>query len=117
MSRLSGLSALGQVSGTVPFMAPEQITNFREARPPVDQYAAAATLYNLLTGKYVHDYPADFQKRLLMVLQDDPVPLRARRPELPEALAAVVHRALAREPENRFAAVAAFRAALLAVPL
>src|SRR5439155_1648080 len=53
-SKLSGLTLEGQVAGTAPFMAPEQIHNFREAKPPVDQYAAAATLYNLLTDKYVH---------------------------------------------------------------
>jgi serine/threonine-protein kinase len=117
MSQLSGLSRMGQVGGTVPYMAPEQITQFRESRPPVDQYAAAATLYHLLTGKYVHDFPADFQQRLLKILQDEPVPLRSRRPEIPEALAAVIHRALSREPENRFSDASAFRAALLAIPL
>jgi serine/threonine-protein kinase len=117
MSQLSGLSRMGQVGGTVPYMAPEQITHFRQSRPPVDQYGAGATLYHLLTGKYVHDFPADFQQRLLKILQDDPVPLRSRRPEVPEALAAVIHRALAREPENRFPDAAAFRSALLAIPL
>jgi len=113
LSRLSGLSVMGQVAGTVPFMAPEQITNFRESRPPVDQYATAATLYNLLTGKYVHDFPTNFQLRLRKILEDEPVPIRSRRPEVPESLAAVIHRALAREPENRFPDAAAFRDALL----
>jgi hypothetical protein len=36
---------------------------------------------------------------------------------VPEALAAAIHRTLAREPEDRFPDVAAFRAALLAAPL
>jgi serine/threonine protein kinase len=115
MSRLSGLSMLGQVGGTVPFMAPEQITNFRESKPPVDQYAAAATLYNLLTGKYVHDFPTNFQQRLLKILQDDPVPIRSRRPDVPERIADVIHRALDRDPAARFPDAAALRAALLQV--
>jgi serine/threonine-protein kinase len=113
MSRMSGLTMMGEVGGTVPFMAPEQLTNFREARPPVDQYAAAATLYHLLTGKYVHDFPADFQQRFLKILQDDPVPLRSRRPDVPEAVASVIHRALERSPEKRYPNAAAFGAALL----
>jgi eukaryotic-like serine/threonine-protein kinase len=112
-SPLSGLTVLGQVGGTVAFMAPEQVTHFREAKPPVDQYAAAATLYHLLTGHFVFDFPSQPQKRMLMLLQDEPVPLQTRRPEVPENLAGVLHRALAKEPEQRFADVTALREALL----
>jgi serine/threonine-protein kinase len=59
---------MGQVSGTVPFVAPEQITNFRDAKPPTAQFSAAATLHNLLTGKYIHDFSTDFQERLWQIL-------------------------------------------------
>ncbi len=38
---------IGDVGGTVPFMAPEQITSFRDAQPAADMYSAAATLYYL----------------------------------------------------------------------
>lgn len=62
-------------------------------------------------------FATDFQERLRQILQKDSVPIRSRRPELPEGLAAAIHRALAREPEGRFPDVAAFRAALLAAPL
>jgi serine/threonine-protein kinase len=113
LSRLSGLTLTGHFGGTLPFTAPEQITSFRESRPPVDQYAAAATLYNLLTDHYTHDFPRDFARRLLMAMEDDPVPIRSRRADVPEGLAAVLHRALERDPEQRFPDVAAFRAALL----
>jgi serine/threonine-protein kinase len=41
------------------------------------------------------------------------VPLRNRRPDLPAALAAAVHKALARKPEDRFPDVAGFRQTLL----
>ena len=92
-------------------MAPEQVTDFRFVRPAADQYSAAATLYHLLTGQYVHDGKgtADLFRKILL---DEPVPLRSRRPELPEGLAAVVHQALARRPEKRFADAAAFATAL-----
>ena len=111
-SKLSGLTMTGDVGGTLPFMAPEQITEYRMARPPVDQYSAAASLYNLLTGAYVYDLPPSFQDQLLAILQEAPVPIRKRRPDLPEGLAAVIHRGLQREPAERFADAAAMRDAL-----
>jgi eukaryotic-like serine/threonine-protein kinase len=111
-SNLSGLTMTGDVGGTIPFMAPEQITEYRTAKPPVDQYSAAASLYNLLTGAYVYDFPASFQNQLLTILHEDPVPIRKRRPDLPEGLAAVIHRGLAREPAERFPDAAAMRDAL-----
>ncbi len=112
-SKLSGLTLEGQVAGTAPFMAPEQILSFRESKPPVDQYAAGATLYNLLTGKYIHNYPRSFQERLLLILHEKVVPIQSRRPDVPAGLANVIHRALAREPGDRYANVAALRQALL----
>ncbi|HVS39420.1 MAG TPA: FHA domain-containing serine/threonine-protein kinase [Gemmataceae bacterium] len=111
-SNLSGLTMTGDVGGTVPFMAPEQITEYRTARPPVDQYSAAATLYNLLTGAYVYNFPASFQNQLLTILNESPVPIRKRRSEVPEGLAAVIHRGLARDPAGRYPDAGAMRDAL-----
>jgi len=54
-SVLSGLTLSGEIAGTAPFMAPEQVTNFRSAKPPADQYAAAASLYFLLTARYLYE--------------------------------------------------------------
>jgi serine/threonine-protein kinase len=111
-SRLSGLTMTGEVGGTPAYMAPEQVSNYREARPPADQYAAAATLYHLLTGKYVFDSPSNFRQWFTLILQEEPVPIRSRCRDLPAGLAAVIHRALAKEPEDRYPDVAAFRDAL-----
>ena len=78
----------------------------------MDQYSAAASLYNLLTGSYVYNFPPSFQNQLLTILNEWPVPIRKRRPDLPEALAAVIHRGLAREPAARFPDAGAMRDAL-----
>ena len=112
-SPLSGLTITGHVAGTSGFMAPEQVTDFRKVRPTADQYSAGAMLYYLLTGKKVYDFPPEIQNQLLMILQEDPIPIRSRRAEIPAELAAIVDRALARAPEERFTDVKAMRAALL----
>jgi serine/threonine-protein kinase len=112
-SKLSGLTLMGNKAGTYPFIAPEQITNFREAKPPADLYSAGATLYNLLTARYVFDGPPQRNKWLLMVLQDEPVPIQARQAGISRELADLIHRALAKNPEKRFESAGAMRKALL----
>jgi serine/threonine-protein kinase len=112
-SALSGLTMTGDAGGTTAFMPPEQITNYRQAQPAADQYSAAATLYRLLTGRFIFDLPSGFEAQLLMILEKPPVPIRERRPDVPAPLAAAVHRALAKEPGRRFADVLAFRAAVM----
>lgn len=112
-SQLSGLTMTGDVAGAGRFLAPEQITNYRIAEPPADQYAAAATLYYLLTGKQVYDLPKEIHRQFSMILQQQPVPIAQRRSDIPPELAAVIHKALSRNPAHRFADVAAFRQALI----
>jgi serine/threonine-protein kinase len=112
-STMSGLTLLGQEGlGTLGYMAPEQITQFRQSRPPADQYAVAACLYFLLTGQKPYDFPAALQTQLVMILQEEPIPILHRRADLPGPLAAAIHRGLARDPAARFPDVRAFRTAL-----
>jgi serine/threonine-protein kinase len=112
-SQLSGLTVVSDISGTPAFMPPEQITHYREAKPPADQYSSAATLYHLLTNQHLFDKPRHPLQQLAMILQEKPVPILERRPDLPAGLANVIHRALAREPEERFPEIRALRQALL----
>lgn len=111
-SPMSGLSFTGEIAGTSGYIPPEQVTNFRATEPAADQYAMGATLYHMLCGKKIHDFPPNLARQLLMILQEEPVPIRQRHPAVPEALAEVVHKALARKPEDRYSDVAAMRQAL-----
>lgn len=111
-SPLSGLTQLGMIGGTIFFMPPEQITNYRAAPPESDQYAAAATLYYLLTGRYVYDFPETVSAQLGLILNEDPVPIASRHTDLPLTLCLAVHKALARVPGNRHQSALAFRVAL-----
>jgi serine/threonine-protein kinase len=112
-SELSGLTMMGDMGGTLAFMAPEQITHFREAKPAADLYASAATLYNLITDKFVHDLPKPAEQRLLMILTDEAVRIQSRRRDIPDALSDIIHRSLAKDPELRFADAKSMRMALL----
>lgn len=112
-SRASGLTMEGDIGGTARYMPPEQMLNFRTVKPAADQYSAAATLYHLLTGAYTYDCDGGVAAQLKLLLFQDPVPIRSRRPDLPEGLATAIHRALAREPGARFPDAKAFRSALL----
>jgi serine/threonine-protein kinase len=113
-SQLSGLTMTGTAGGTLGFMPPEQVTDYREAQPPADQYSVAATLYHLLTGKFLFDIKKGGDlEMMLLILDKDPVPLRQRRKDVPAALATAVHRALAKDPAERFADVLEMREALL----
>lgn len=112
-SRMSGLTMHGDIGGTVAFMPPEQITDFRQVKPTADQYSTAAALYTLLTGALLFDFQATAMPPIAVVLQQPPVPITQRRPDLPPDLAAVIHRALNKAPEARFPDTRDFRAALL----
>ena len=112
-SRMSGLTMQGEMGGSLAFMAPEQITDYRGAMPASDLYSAAASLYTLLTQSYVFDFPKRLPERLLTILQEDPVPITSRRSDIPAELAAIVHQGLQRDPAQRFESAAAMRNALL----
>jgi serine/threonine-protein kinase len=108
---LSGMTHDGQMVGTLHFMAPEQVTRSRWARPSADIYGAGATLYHLLTQQP----PYDFQQGrdpLAILLEGRPVSLAARLAAAPPGLAAVLDRALAKDPADRFASAEEFRTAL-----
>src|SRR5581483_325769 len=88
-----------QTVGTPDYMAPEQIKGKRgDAR--TDIYALGVMLYEMLTGEV--PFPAEnVYAAMRAKLQDDPPPLRARRPEVSPALEEIVLHALERDPADR----------------
>jgi len=95
---------LSQVFGTPDYMAPEQIRG-RRGDPSTDVYALGTMLFELITGRL--PFEAENAAALLHAkVHDDPTPVRVHAPEVPEDLCAVVARALAREPRDRYASAA-----------
>jgi len=111
-SSISGLTVEGSVKGTLGFMPPEQIEDPRSVGPAADIYGVAGTLYSLLTGEVPYDFPDRTRECLAMILNDDVRPIRRMRPDVPAELADIIHRGLAREPEDRYPDADAMRSAL-----
>lgn len=112
-TRFSGLTLQGEMGGSIAFMPPEHITNYREAKPPGDIYTIAATLYKLLTGHHVYDFPKVISEGVLMILQDKRIPITDRGRKIRPGLASAIHRGLSREPAKRYSNARAMRQALL----
>ena len=79
-----GLTHQGDIGGSVGFISPDHIRDFREVKEPADIYSAGATLYYLLTCKYpflnFNPYKGEAYN---MILEHPPVPLRAHRQDAP----------------------------------
>lgn len=107
----SGLTSEGESRGTLAYMPPEQVIDSRSAKPPADIYAVGATLYHYLVGSTHFDFSSGASP-YAMVLEADPIPLLAQRPDCPPELAAIVHRALEKDWEKRFRSANEMRQAL-----
>src|SRR6266568_200182 len=110
----SGLTATGQTLGTPNYMAPEQFKG-QPVDGRTDLYALGCVLYECLTGR--PPYPGDtFETVMYGHLATPPPPPTSYRPGLPPGLDAVLAKAMAKEPADRYATcadlVAAARAAL-----
>lgn len=112
-SGAGGLSRTGDWSGTLPFVSPEQVLDFRNVRPQSDVYSMGATLYHLLTGKFAYNFRPDVAP-LVAILEEPIVPVRTRRPLIPAGVAEVIEIAMRKAPGDRFASATAMRNALLA---
>jgi serine/threonine-protein kinase len=111
------LTMQGQVFGSPAYMSPEQGTGGQtDARS--DVYSAGVMLFELITGSW--PFEAESQMGLLKAHLLEPVPpLSSKREGLavrPE-LEAVVKKAMAKKPSERFATAGEMLAALEAVPM
>ncbi len=112
---MSGVTMVGDVAGTIAYMPPEQVRDFKEVRPPSDIYAVGMTAYSLLTGAHALDIGpnAGIAETVKAIFEKPIIPISQRQPEVPIKVAAVFETALAKQTELRWSSAAEMRDALL----
>ena len=106
------LTRTGMLAGTPHYLAPEYVRR-GAGGPAVDAWALAVVLYEVATLARPFDGATD-DGVLQAVLHGEPADPRRLAPDLPRDLAAILGQALQKEPERRYASLAALAADLRA---
>ncbi len=107
----SGLTGTGVAIGTPTYMSPEQAAGEGEMDARSDLYSLGVVAYEMITGSPPFQAPT-VPGILVKQITEAPPDIIKRRPECPEELAATIHRALEKDPGERWATAEALRRAL-----
>lgn len=103
------LTQTNSALGTPLYMSPEQAKSARNVDLRSDLYSASVILYELLTGRTpFNSESGEFTEILFKIFTTDPPPIKEFRPDLPDGLAAAIHKGLAREASDRYVDAADF---------
>jgi serine/threonine protein kinase len=113
-SGMSGVTMAGEMAGTLAYMAPEQLKNFRDVKPQADIYAVGMTAYSLMSGQLALNIGRNtsMAETIKAIFEQPSIPLRERAPHLPEAICEIIDRALVKDPTERWQSATAMRNAL-----
>ncbi|MEZ5260560.1 MAG: protein kinase [Acidimicrobiia bacterium] len=106
------LTRTGSMLGTAKYLAPEQVQG-RPVDARTDVYALGVLLYEAVCGRAPWQGESDLATAVAR-LNAEPVPPTGVRADIPREVEAVILRAMAKEPDDRYATAADLRAALMA---
>ena len=114
-SGMSGVTMAGEMAGTLAYMPPEQLRNFRDVKPQSDIYAVGMTAYSLLTGCLALDLSKNgsVNDTIRAIFEQPTIPLKQRAPHVPQPVGEIIDRALAKDPAQRWQTAGAMRNALM----
>ncbi len=100
----NGLTATGDIVGTLRYMAPERLQGRCDAR--ADVYSLGLSLYELAAQDRAFE-EADRFHLIERIRREGPPRLATRAPRVPRDLETIIHKAIAREPDQRYATAGA----------
>lgn len=97
------LTTVGQLMGTLDFMAPEQLENSHEVDQRTDIYSLGATLYKMLSGDspHVSESAEPLLTKLRRIASESPPPLKQKCEDLPAELCKLVDGMLSHDADDR----------------
>ncbi len=111
-AELEKLTATGIILGTPEFMSPEQLRG-KPLDPRTDVYSLTLMTYEMLTGKLPFE-GKNQQEMMIARLRNEPISIRTRRADIPEAVDKVLYKGMARNADDRYPTAIEFATALAA---
>ncbi len=95
-----------RLSGTIPYMAPEQLKEGKPGDERSDLYSLGVVVYEVLTGQLPYRGPGTGM--IVQIVTSEPLPPTLANPELPKGIEPVLLRVLDKNPEKRYSSCHAF---------
>jgi len=95
-----------RLSGTIPYMAPEQLEGGKAGDKRSDLYSLGIVVYEMLTGQ--HPYRGRGASLIYKIATSEPIPPTQFNSELPRGVESVLLRALEKDPKKRYASCQVF---------
>ena len=109
------LTRTGSMIGSPLYMSPEQARGSKNLDSRADLWSLGVALYESLAGSTPNHHCDTIGNLILALCAEDADPIQNRAPWVSSDVAAVVHKALARDPEKRFSSAAEMHAAIVAI--